>query len=241
MRRVLVLIAALGLLAGSFLNTVIENTVIEHVSRGTSLAPARLDWLRPQRWGPGDVAVIVATAALFIAVALRLDALGSLSALPAYLYFTAIGVALTVIDIRLRRLPNRIVLPSYPVLAVLLALATAVHDDWWALARAGLGGAALLGFYFVLAFAHPAGMGWGDVKLSGVIGVALSYLSWAALAVGAFAGFLLGALWGVVLISTRRAGRKSTIPFGPFVVAGAFVAIFATEAVVRFFVDTMLG
>jgi len=232
----LVLIAVLGLLAGSFLNS-----VIEHVPQGAPLAPVRLDWLRPQRRGPGHVAVVVVTALLFTAVTLRLDALGRLGALPAYLYFTAIGVALTVIDIRLRRLPNRIVLPSYPVLAALLALAAAVHDDWWALARAGLGGAALLGFYFVLAFAHPAGMGWGDVKLAGVIGLALSYLSWAALAVGAFAGFLLGALWGVALISLRRAGRKSTIPFGPFMVAGAFVAIFATEAIVQFYVDTTLG
>lgn len=185
--------------------------------------------------------VELATAALFVAVTYRLDRLDLLSAAPAYLYLTAIGVALAVIDVQVRRLPNALVLPSYPVLAVLLTLSAAVEGDWWALARAGIGGAALLAFFFALAFLHPAGMGWGDVKLAGLLGVTLGYLSWAALVIGAFAGFLLGAVYGIVLIATRRGGRKTAIPFGPFMLAGALLAMFVADPLARYYVDSLLG
>ena len=86
---------------------------------------------------------------------------------------------------------------------------------------------ALFGFYFAVAFAYPAGMGFGDVKLAGVLGAVLGYLSWSALAVGAFAGFVLGAIGGIAIMAIGRGGRKTAVPFGPFMIAGALVAIFA--------------
>src|SRR5699024_10447667 len=101
--------------------------------------------------------------------------------LPALVYLVAIGVALTMIDLDHHRLPNAIVLPSYPVVALLLVAAAAMTGDWWALARAGIGGAALFGFFLLLVLIYPAGMGWGDVKLAGVLGMMLGYLGWAAL------------------------------------------------------------
>ncbi|HWB36340.1 MAG TPA: A24 family peptidase, partial [Rugosimonospora sp.] len=121
---------------------------------------------------------------------------------------------------------NALVLPSYPVLAVLLAAAAWWQHDWWSLARAAIGAAALFAFYFVIAFVKPAAMGFGDVKLSGIIGGMLGYLSWSALVFGAFLGFLLGAVLGVVVIATGRGTRKTQVPFGPFMLAGALLALF---------------
>ncbi len=185
--------------------------------------------------------VELATSLLFVAVTLRLSNLDLLSALPAYLYFAAIGVALTVIDLQVRRLPNAIVLPSYPVVAVLLAVSAAVEGDWWAFVRALVGGAVLFAFFFALAYFYPAGMGFGDVKLAGVVGGVLAYLSWSALVIGAFAGFLIGAVAGLTLMAIKRAGRKTAIPFGPSMIAGALVAIFAAQPIAQFYVDISFG
>ncbi len=254
--------AVLGLVVGSFLNV-----VIYRVPRGESLLrpPSRcpscetpikpwhnipvVSWLllrgrcsacgqRIAVWYP---LVEVATSLLFVAVTLRLSNLDLLSALPAYLYFAAIGVALTVIDLQVRRLPDAIVLPSYPVVAVLLAVSAAVEGDWWALVRALIGGAVLFAFFFALAYFYPAGMGFGDVKLAGIIGGLLAYLSWPALVIGSFAGFLIGAVVGLTLMAIKRAGRKTAIPFGPWMIAGAFVGIFAADQIARFYMDTLLG
>ena len=169
------------------------------------------------------------TGVLFVALALRLDALGRLPAVPAFLAFAGLGVALALIDVQTRRLPNALVLPAYPVLAVLLAGAAWWQGDWWSLARAGIGGAALYGFFFVLVLIYPAGMGFGDVKLAGLVGGVLAYLSWSTLVIGAFAGFLLGALLGVGLMAAGRGGRKTAVPFGPFMVAGALLAVFVAQ------------
>jgi leader peptidase (prepilin peptidase) / N-methyltransferase len=68
-------------------------------------------------------------------------------------------------------------------------------------------------------------MGLGDVKLAGPLGALLGWLSWSALALGAFLGFALAAVTGLALIAARRAGRKSALPFGPFMLAGAWLAI----------------
>jgi leader peptidase (prepilin peptidase)/N-methyltransferase len=184
--------------------------------------------------------VELATALLFVAVTLRLSSLDLLSALPAYLYFAAIGVALTVIDLRVRRLPNAIVLPSYPVVAALLAVSAAVEGHWWAFVRALLGGAVLFAFFFALAYVYPAGMGFGDVKLAGVVGGVLAYLSWPTLLIGAFAGFFIGAVAGLTLIAIKRAGRKTPVPFGPSMIVGALVAFFAADQIAQFYVDNLL-
>ena len=146
-------------------------------------------------------------------------------ALPAYLYLGAISVALAMIDIDVHRLPNAIVLPSCGVAAVLLLLAAGLTGEWASLLRAGLGGAALFAVYFLLAFIYPAGMGFGDVKLAGVLGIYLGWLGWGVLLVGGFLGFLLGGVMGAALMAVNKAGRKSKIPFGPFMLAGALIAI----------------
>ena len=239
-----VMAAVLGLLVGSFLNV-----VIHRVPRGESVVrpPSRcpgcgqdikarhnvpvVGWLvlRGRCAGCGArisvryPLVELGTAVLFALLALRLDP----PDLPAFLYFGAIGIALALIDLDCRRLPNAIVLPSYPVLVVLLTASAWYRGDWWSLARAGIGGVALFAFYLLLALAYPAGMGFGDVRLAGILGGLLAYLSWPALLIGAFGGFLLGALAGVVVLATGKGGRKTALPFGPFMIAAALVAVFA--------------
>jgi leader peptidase (prepilin peptidase)/N-methyltransferase len=167
------------------------------------------------RWIAAPVGVL-----LLVATALRVPT----PSLPAYLYFVAVAVVLAVVDIEQRRLPNLIVLPSYAVVAALLAGASLWRHDFWPLARAGIGGALLIVFFLVLATAQPAGLGLGDVKLAGLIGLALGYLSFTALLVGAFAGILLGGIAALALAARGR-GRDASLPYGPFLIAGALLGI----------------
>jgi leader peptidase (prepilin peptidase)/N-methyltransferase len=257
----LVLVGLLGLAIGSFVNV-----VAHRVPRGESLSspasrcpacetPIRpvhnvpvLGWLMLRgrcaacgvRISPAYPLVEVGTGLLFVILTLRLQALGQIGAAPAFLYFAALGVALALIDVAHKRLPDRLVLPSYPVLAVLLLAAAWWHGDWWAFVRSVLGGLALYAFFFVVTFVHPAGMGFGDVKLAGLVGGVLGYLSWATLIVGAFAGFLLGSVVGVALIASGRGGRKTAIPFGPFMLAGALLGVFVAESIARWYGDLLL-
>lgn len=242
----------LGLAIGSFLNVVIYRLPRgESLSRPPSHCPSCNAPIRPRHNIPvlgwlilrGRCAdcsarisvryplVELGTAALFVAVAVRLDSLGLPEAAGAYLYFTGIGVALAMIDLDLKRLPNRIVLPSYPVLTLLLLGATFANGDWWRLVRALLAAAVLFGFFFLLAFIYPAGMGFGDVKLAGVLGLVLGYLSWWAVAIGAFTGFLLGAVVGVAVLASGRGNRKTALPFGPFLITGTLIAVFASDVI----------
>jgi leader peptidase (prepilin peptidase) / N-methyltransferase len=243
-----VIAGVLGLAVGSFLNVVIYrvpagDSVISPPSRCPSCgSPIRnrhnipvLGWLLLRGRccdckAPISVRyplVEAVTGVLFAALTWRLLAIDLPWALPAYLYLAATGLALAMIDIDVKRLPNKIVLPSYLIVAVLLAVAAAGEQDWWPLARAGFGAAALFAFYFALAFAYPAGMGFGDVKLAGVLGALMGYLSWSALVISTFGAFLLGAIVGVALMVAGRGGRKTAIPFGPFMIAAALITVFA--------------
>jgi leader peptidase (prepilin peptidase)/N-methyltransferase len=146
--------------------------------------------------------------------------------LSAFLYLAAVSIALALIDLDTHRLPNPLVLPGYVVGAALLGTAGILAGDYAALVRGGLGLVILGVAYLVMALAYPGGMGMGDVKLAGVLGLFLGFLGWGELVVGAFAAFLLGGLYALGLLVTRRATRKSGIPFGPWMLAGAWVGIF---------------
>jgi leader peptidase (prepilin peptidase)/N-methyltransferase len=153
--------------------------------------------------------------------------------LVALLYFAAVSIVLTAIDIDTHRLPNLIVVPAYPVVAIALTVAAVASGDLASLARAAAGAALLFALYFALALISPRGMGMGDVKLAGVVGLMLGWFGWAPLAVGALAGFLLGGVFGIILIVLRRASRSSGIPFGPWMLAGAWLGIVFGDPIAR--------
>ncbi|NKS63757.1 prepilin peptidase [Rhodococcus hoagii] len=248
--------ALLGILAGAFANTAIDRVRLETACAESNATPsgptaplpsttsavatriAVIDTLKRRRdTSARRVLVELATALLFVAITLRLVALDLLPAAPAYLWFAAVGIALAVIDIDCKRLPNFLVVPSYPIVFTCLTAGSVITGDWSALLRAAIGAAVLFGFYFVLALIYPAGMGFGDVKLAGVIGAVLAYLSYGTLLVGAFLAFLVAALVGLIILVTRRGRIGTTIPFGPYMIAAAVVAILAADPLARAYVD----
>lgn len=151
--------------------------------------------------------------------------------LVAFLYFAAISIALALIDLDTQRLPNVIVLPAYLVAAVLFTAAAALTGAWIPLATAAIGALATGSLYLVLALARPGGMGMGDVKLAGVAGFFLGWLGVPELVLGTVAAFILGGVYGVGMLLAGR-GRRSAIAFGPWLLAGAWVAILAAGPVV---------
>jgi leader peptidase (prepilin peptidase)/N-methyltransferase len=172
---------------------------------------------------------IIVTAAFVPTLALAdgaAETISSLLVLVAFLYLAAISIALTLIDLDTHTLPNRIVLPAYLVLAPLLAGAGILAGNGSALISAAIGGGALFALYFAAAVLYAGGMGFGDVKLAGILGLSLGFLGWGPLVVGAFAAFFLGGLFGIVLILLRRAKKGTGIPFGPWMLAGAWIGIF---------------
>ena len=232
-----------GLAVGSFLNVVVwrvprgESVVRPPSACPSCAAPVRpvdnvpvLSWLLLRgrcrdcsaRISARYPLVELGTAALFAVMALRF---GPDPVLPAYLYLAAVGLALAMIDLDCKRLPDALTLPSYPVVAALLALGAAFGSDSGELVRALLGGLAMYALYFVLCFAYPAGMGFGDVKLAGVLGMTTAWLGWGAWTVGVFLGFLYGGVWGVGLVLLRKGGRKTAVPFGPFMLLGVLTAL----------------
>ncbi len=150
----------------------------------------------------------------------------SLVASSTYLVSSWVMVTLAAIDLDVHRLPDAIQLPAYPVLLVLLAAASWAAGSWNSLGRAVLAGLALLAFFLVLALVG-AGMGLGDVKLAGLLGMLLGWLGWSHALVGAVAGILLGGVVGGVLLVTRRATGSAEFAYGPPLLAGAALAIVA--------------
>lgn len=143
----------------------------------------------------------------------------------ACLYLLWLAVVLGVIDIRTHTLPNRYVLPAYPIAGgLLLAAALTAGSPKYAAVAAG-GALAMAALYWLLWAVYPTGMGFGDVKLAGVLGLFLGFLGWQHLMVGIAAGFVVGGLWGLVLIVSSRGTAKSAIPFGPSMLAGALAAM----------------
>jgi leader peptidase (prepilin peptidase) / N-methyltransferase len=133
-------------------------------------------------------------------------------------------IALSLIDLETKLLPNRIVYPSVVVGLVLLAITAVLGPGLDAWVRALLGMVAGAGGFFVIALISPAGMGMGDVKLAGLIGLFLGYLSWEIVFLGFFLAFLVGAISGIGLMIAGKAGRKTQVPFGPFMALSAILA-----------------
>jgi len=253
---VAIVCGVLGLAIGSFLNVVIWRVPrAESVVRPASHCPVCdveisprdnipvFSWLVLRgrcRHCSGAISiryplVEAVTAALFAGLAVKL---GPHATVPAFLYLAAIAVALAMIDLDTLKLPNVIVLPSYVVAAVLLGVAAIVDHDGGAALRAVIGMAAYYGVFFLIWFAYPKGMGFGDVKLAGVLGLYLGYLGWGVLVVGAFGGVLLGGVVGIALVLFADAGRKTKVPYGPFMLTGALFAVFLGATIAHAYTHT---
>jgi leader peptidase (prepilin peptidase)/N-methyltransferase len=240
---IVVLSGVVGLLVGSFLNVVIHRvpqraSLVRPGSQcpscGTPIGPRDnipvVSWLLLRgrcRQCATKISiryplVEAGTAALFVAVAARYhDDL----VLPAFLVLTACLVAISFIDLVHFIVPNRILVVACALGVPLLVLGAA--DDGWSHLRSSLvGGVVGLGLLLVIHLASPRGMGMGDVKLAGVLGLYLGFLDVRHVLLGLFLGFLLGAVIGVVLIATGLRSRRDHIPFAPFLAAGALLALF---------------
>jgi leader peptidase (prepilin peptidase)/N-methyltransferase len=241
--------ALFGLLVGSFLNVVIyrvprhESLVrpashcptCQHELGPLELVPV-VSWVALRRRCRSCGARISAryplvellTAGLWAAMGVRFeDSWG----LPAFLALAASLVALSGVDLDTKTLPRQMIYVAAAIAVPLLVAGALLEAEperiWWAAAGAAIGVAALGAIHL----AAPHGMGLGDVRLAGLLGLHLGWLSIGHVPVGLFLGFVLGAVVGVAMMAVGRAGRKTALPFGPFLAAGTELAILWGEPV----------
>ncbi|ARQ68855.1 hypothetical protein CAG99_08265 [Streptomyces marincola] len=175
-----------------------------------------------RRFGARPVLPAAVTAACCAVLA---TSVGERPELAVWLLAAPAVVLLAMVDFAVQRLPDVLTLPLAGVVVAGLALAAPSDAAGGVLGRALLAGAVLSGVYFLLFLINPRGMGFGDVKLAMPVGVALGWYGWGIVFFGTFVGFLLVAGYGLSLVIARRADRKSTVPFGPFMALGALVGI----------------
>ncbi|MFE2418537.1 prepilin peptidase [Streptomyces hokutonensis] len=173
-------------------------------------------------YGPSTPAVSTAIALVCATLA---AATGPHPELVVWLLAAPVAVLLALVDYRVHRLPDVLTLPLAAATLALLGVAALLPADAGSWPTALLGGLALGAGYLALYLINPAGMGFGDVKLALALGTALGWYGWPVLVTGAFAGVLYGALYGLGMVALRRAGRKTAIPLGPFMLGGAFTGV----------------
>lgn len=178
--------------------------------------------------GPRERDRVALTAGTGAGWAVAAAYLGASWALPAVLYLVVLAGALTAADVRAHRLPNRLVLGSYPVVAGLLVLSVADSTRaWTAVATAGAWG---LGLFVLLLIAAATGpVGGGDIKLAGLVG---AYLGWAGGGTAVLLGILVTALSAAIVaaagLALRQMSRDSALAYGPFLLLGALVGVAVT-------------
>lgn len=136
-----------------------------------------------------------------------------------------VGAVLGYIDTRTRYLPSAIIWPSYLVVGLALVVGSAVSGEWDSLRRAAIAGVIGFGVFYVLWYVFPRGVGFGDVRLSGLLSMALGWLGWGELVTGLYGGFFLGAVIGIVLTLAKVFKRRQLFPFGPFMLVGALIGV----------------
>lgn len=182
-------------------------------------------WLGPARCpactGPGYGTGRGTALACALACGVLARATGARPELAVWLLLVPLGFVLARVDVLVGRLPDVLTLPALAGTAGLLGLAALLpaHDGSWP--RALLAALATGGLYFVMFVLNPAGLGFGDVKLAPTLGLALGWYGWPAVVAGTFAGLLLGALAGLVLVLSGRATRRTPYSYGPFMLLGA--------------------
>jgi leader peptidase (prepilin peptidase)/N-methyltransferase len=138
-----------------------------------------------------------------------------------------VSVALSVIDLHTHLLPTKVIWPTLALTVVLAAVSALAEGDPRAFVRAAVAGAVVFGLFHALWWVYPAGMGYGDVRLSSVVGFVLGYLGWAELLIGVYGAFLVFAVLGVLRAAARRdrSALRTPLPFGPFLLAGVLAGV----------------
>lgn len=155
--------------------------------------------------------------------------LGTSAGLAAWLILAVVGSVLGYIDTRTRYLPSAIIWPSYAIVGLALVAGAAASGEWGSLRRAAIAGVIGFGAFYLLWYVFPRGVGFGDVRLSGLLSIALGWLGWGELILGLYGGFFLGAVIGIVLTAAKVLKRKQLFPFGPFMLVGALIGVLAGQ------------
>jgi leader peptidase (prepilin peptidase)/N-methyltransferase len=174
---------------------------------------------------PSVVAVGVVALLATVAVPGAWEITGARPATGALVWLAGSALVLGATDLAAHRLPDVVTVPAYAVCAAALLADGAVLGTWPALLRAVLAAAVAFGVGALGAFVSPEGLGFGDVKLLGLLGLVLGWAGWGVLLSGIFAGLVIGAGTSLVLLATRRAGWRTAVPFGPPLLLGAAVAL----------------
>lgn len=186
-----------------------------------SPALPRTPWLRA--WSPGAWALLaLASAALVVVVIARFGATWTIVPLLPLALATPLLVA---IDLRWRIVPNRLVLPLALVLLATASASAVIEAQPLRIVGALLGSAAMFAVYLAPALLTRRAMGMGDVKLALALGIVLGASGWQTWFLGVLAGFIAGAVAGLVLLIARRATLRSRIPYAPAMLAGAWAAL----------------
>jgi leader peptidase (prepilin peptidase) / N-methyltransferase len=165
-----------------------------------------------------ELAAVAGTALAAGAVGPRPEAL-------AFGFLALLGVALAAIDLAVHRLPDRLTLRAYPPLIALFAVAAVAAGTPGRLGTALAAGAVTALAYLTLVLIRPDQLGLGDVKLAGLLGIALGWFGWRAVLVGSTLAFVGCALAGLWLLATKRGKLTSAVPLGPFMVTGAVAVV----------------
>jgi leader peptidase (prepilin peptidase) / N-methyltransferase len=179
----------------------------------SSAARLRPHWLVP--------ILTVVMAALALAAAVRVH---PLLVACAACWLAALAVPLALTDALVRRLPDPLTAAAFGGTVVFLVAAAAAGSAWPSLVRAGAGAAVVAGLFLALTLARPGSAGLGDAKLGLSVGALTGWLGWEVLLSALFVAFTLTACYGLVLLALRKGTLRTTVPFGPFLVAGCIGA-----------------
>ena len=227
--------AALAVLCGvlGVPGGMLANLLVDRIPEKQSLRP--LPSVASLAGSTRERLVIVATVALFAGTAVRF---GTDWVVPAYLVFFICLVSVSVIDSQRQIIPNRIVYPTIFASIPLLALAALVGGEWDRFGHALMGATLAWLALLILHLISPSGMGFGDVRLSFVLGLFLGWISLGHVVTGLFLGVVLISVVGLVLAALRLRSLQQHIAFGPFLAAGSTVAVFAGREIISWWLGT---